>query len=129
MSNVIEFWGSENDERLSYDNMDEAIESILEDSGETTGTLEICGFTRVDPPTVDWFASEILECALENLDCDLGDPEGGTDPTSEMIEASKTFATELLKEYKIWACEVIERKTIDINKWIKENNPEWLKGD
>ena len=35
----------------------------------------------------------------------------------------------ILNDYTIWRCVIVERETIDVAKWVKENRPDWLKID
>ena len=130
MDRKIEFWGKEDDERLTYTEMDDAIESIIDgtdDIEDLPETIEVCGFARIEPSMKNG-AEVALERLLENLDEEYSDPDGSyTDPTDKMIEASKEFVATVLDEYKVWACELVSRETINVQKWIKENRPEWLK--
>ena len=126
----IEFWGKVDDERLTYTEMDDAIESIIDgtdDIEDLPETIEVCGFARIEPSMKNG-AEVALERLLENLDEEYSDPDGSyTDPTDAMIEASEMFVAVVLKEYKCWACEPVKWETVNVQAWIKENRPDWLK--
>ena len=128
MSKEAKFWGQEEDERLTHTEMDDAIESILDSPiSELPETIEVCGFTHIKLTDVDSLAEGVLERFLDRLDEEYSDPDGCyTDPTGKMIEASKEFVATVLDEYKVWACELVSRETVNVKDWIKENRPEWL---
>jgi len=53
MSKEIKFWGSEGDEYLTYTEMDDAIESVLdgiENIKDLPETIEVCGYAHMDLP-------------------------------------------------------------------------------
>lgn len=124
----IVFWDMDGNEYLSHSDKDEAIESILERNNQGDGTLEICGFARRKKPGIDRFASELLDAAIEDLDCnyDLGSPDNASNSTKEQMSAARAFAKAILDDYTPWACEIVTRQTIDVKAWIKENRPDWL---
>ncbi len=126
MSRTIVFWGTGDEEQLTHTDQDDAIEGIL-DMGELSGTLEICGYARMELPGAESLCDHVLEHILEGLDEEHSDPEGSySEPTDNMKEAAKVFVTAVLSEYTSWACEIVERKTIDVAAWVKENRPDWL---
>ena len=128
MSKEAKFWGQEEDERLTYTERDIAIESILDGPiTELPETIEVCGFNHIKLTDADSLAEGVLKRFLERLDEEYSDPDGSyTDPTDKMTEASKEFVATVVDEYKVWACELVSSETINVQKWIKENRPEWL---
>lgn len=124
----IEFWDQESVDALSFTDKDDAIEYILDGTNRMTGTLEICGYAQVEALKAEIFAESILKVVLENLDCnyELGNPNEATNPTKNMKEAALIFAENILEEYAPMACEIIKKETIDVNKWIRKNRPDWL---
>ena len=128
MSRTIVFWDSEDEERLTHTDQDDAIECILDMSmpGELSGTLEICGYAHLELPRAESLCDHVLEHILEGLDEEHGDPEGSySEPTDNMKKAAKVFVTAVLSEYMGWACEIVERKNIDVAAWVKEHRPDW----
>ena len=122
----IVFWGDKEDEHLIHTDMDDAIESILDDIKDLPETVEVCGFARRELISKGT-SNHVLEHLLEHLDQEYADPDGSySDPTKGMIEASDTFVAAVLKEYKVWACDLIKRETVNVQSWIKENRPDWL---
>ena len=124
---TIEYWDSEDEERLTHTDREEAIESILDDIGKLPEKIEICGFARMKLPEAESLATDVLERLLEGLDEDYGDPEGDyTNGTAEMKEAAVKFIATVLDEYVSWACEIVKRETVDVAAWVKKNRPDWL---
>jgi len=122
----VEFWDAGDEGILSHTDMDEAISYILADTNELPEKLEICGYARIIPNKEKW-ASDILYHLLESLDGKYGNPDGGyTEPTEEMKEAATKFVNGIFGDYFVWACEIVERKTINVMEWVKENQPEWI---
>lgn len=133
-----DFWTCDEDaERLTYEDMDEAIEYFLDDllSPKMTAqevvdvlpkTIEVYGYVR-DTIKPESYKGHVLEWFLETLDEEYGDPDGDlNDPTPGMQEAERVFIEAVLKEYVAWPCKKICTKTINTLKWVKENNPDWL---
>ena len=125
----IDFWGLEDDENLTHTEMDDAIESALDsidDIKDLPETIEVCGYARAVPnPKKE--VENVISRLLEGLDEEYGNPDGGyTDPTDSMIKASEAFVSAVIEKYKVWACDLIKRETINVQEWIKENRPDWL---
>jgi len=123
----IVFWDLDGVENLSHRNQNDAIESILECGDQCDGTLEICGFARMKTPDPEKWAHELLDHAIEDLDCnyDLGSMDDTSDSTPEMMSAARAFAKAILKDYTPWRCEIVKQETIDVAAWIIKNRPDW----
>jgi len=126
----IDFWGLEDDENLTHTEMDDAIESILDGTGDIKDlpeTIEVCGFVYLDLPSVESLASRVLGDFIEGLDENYSNPDAGyTKETGTMKEAAVAFVTTVLEKYKVWACDLVKRETINVREWIKENRSDWL---
>lgn len=124
MSYDIEFWSATDDEILSHETVDEAVESFLEDCDQFPETIEIRGYARMQPsPDV----LRPLEDLLEYLDEEYGDPDGPpTEATAKMKEAERAFINVVLQDYSSWACEQVTTEIILVNEWIGNKRPEWL---
>jgi hypothetical protein len=124
----VEFWGDEMDEVLSYEDMDEYIESVLDDFMEPSHcpeTLIVWGYAHKEMTTKDM--PSVLDNLLEGLDEDFGNPDGGySEVTEAMKEAEKVFLEVVRKEYTPWICEPVCKEEINVTDWIKENRPDWL---
>lgn len=128
MSRDIVFWDSEDEERLTYSEQDDAIECLLDGTDPLPEKLEICGYARMELPKAESLVSHVLDHLMETLDKEYADPEGSyTDATDGMKEAAKVFVAAVLDEYTNWACELVKRETIDVMEWVKANRPDWLK--
>ncbi|MBE3087724.1 MAG: hypothetical protein IMZ71_01200, partial [Chloroflexi bacterium] len=125
----IEFWGGPDEERLTHTEMDCAIEDILDGMAmdvknikDLPETIEVCGFarTKLSSKSGEFWAEFVLEKLLEGLDEEYGDPDGSySDPTDGMIKASEAFVAAVIDKYEVWACEAVERETVNVQEWIK----------
>jgi len=90
-------------------------------------TLTLCGYRRVE---VNTRRLHVLERALEDLDEEYGDPDGGpTSPTPAMLAAEVEFLRVLRAEYEPWACEEVGQPVeIDVMDWVRREHPDWLEG-
>ncbi len=123
MAREIVYWDVEYEEHLSHTDEYDAIVSHLEgfDLDSFPDKIELCGFSRMEPKP-ESFVDHVLEHLVEALDENYCDPDGGsTDPTVKMKAAAKVFVAAVLDEYTPWACEIVKRKTINVNEWVKEN--------
>ena len=129
-NDLADFWGEPGDDQLHHTTIDDAVEAILDDSGEAAGTLVVHGYRRreVDETMRARLADRAIEALLERLDLyeDLGDPEDGTKHTAGMKAAARTFVDAVAAEYDVWACEAVLAVEVDIAEWVKENAPHWL---
>lgn len=118
-------WGAPDEERLTHDDMDEAIEAILDAwDGPLTGTVTVCGFARM-PFRLDF--DRILDDILERLDEELSNPDGEpTEPTPKMRAAAEALVDAIKADYVVWACEEVERHEIDVQAWVREHRPDWI---
>jgi hypothetical protein len=115
-----ELWGSPEAERISGTTMDEAIDEILDGFEEDPETIEVCGYAHMEPDIEKTWEGDVLERILLDLDENYGDPDGDlSDPTEAMEEAEKAFLAVVAKEYKVWMCEEVCRKTINVAEWRK----------
>ena len=122
----IIYWDHEDQEHLTHEDMDDAIESILDDEAPCPlpRTMKICGYARMaisgEPGT--------LEDVLEVLDMEYGDPDGErSDPTPKMKLAEEMFLEVVRSEYEPWMCEIVETREIDVAEWVLEHRPDWFK--
>lgn len=121
----VNYWSTrEDDDCLSDDNLDDAIHDYrnqfkLDD--ELPAEVVVYKFAVAKPKL-----SGVLAQALEWLDEEYGNPEGdATEPTATMKEAEKVFIAAVLKEYKSWRCDVVDRVTVDLKQWCEENGEKW----
>lgn len=134
---TIVFWSCYGDaENLTDTDPDDAIRDYL-DGFLSPGcdvlemlpeTVELYGYARMKTDGIELDADSILERVLENLDDEYGDPDDRTTPTPAMKKAAKAFVAVIRDEYKVWSCEVVNRQVIQVEDWVRENEPEWLEG-
>ncbi len=122
MSNEREpkFWSCTDPEMLTHTEIEEAIDEFLEDQdegAELPHILEVKGYaTQI--PNAETIAERVLENLLENyLDDEYGDPDEYTKATDIMKYHAKIFVENILKEYKVWMCEQVCKKTINLKTY------------
>ena len=95
-----ELYGTEDSDNV-HDSIDDAIDHLEEDQFPA----HVLIFRRMKPNPKS-LATHVLNVAIEDLDEDLSDPEGGGTPkTPAMIALAEKFAAELCAMYVPWACE------------------------
>ena len=112
-----ELYGLKDQETLDAD-PDEVVQDVLENAcakaGESfdaiadriTWPLRVFVYRRRQVGDADRLAQRVLECMLEELDCEYADPGGdATVPTSAMRSASLALANAVVADYVSWACE------------------------
>ena len=121
----IEYWDARGDERLIWDDIDDAIESLVDDWDEEPKqgqTIQVDGYARqqLKPTALDNL--DFVENALEYLDDTYNHGEDGTDITNAMREAEKVFKDAILREYAPSNCDKIKTITATYNgeKWEYE---------
>ena len=138
---VIWHYRNDEEELPSCDDPDEALVNAIDDQAglvyvDDSGTqrleephllddeITLYGYARME---VKVDGERILESVLENLDEDHAAPGGdGTSPTPAMIEAAHAFAIAIEDGYESWACEVVEKRVVNVREWCAANAPEWL---
>jgi hypothetical protein len=125
MSEIREpkYWGEEDDERLTHQTKDEAIEAILDAVDELPEAITIVGFA---PMVVDWQFITPLADLIERLDDDGYGGEDGSEITKAMEEAEAAFMAVVKSEYVSYSCEEVTREEVNVGEWIKAHRPDWL---
>ena len=124
---AVPLWGCEDCERLTIEDIDEAIEFELEDCDPLPNTVEIWGY---QPRTATLDAKRLVYGVLEDLDAEYGGPDTRSDPTPAILEAAEAFAAAVLADYEVWSCEpvcVVEVR--DVRGWVAKHRPDWLEGE
>jgi len=130
----IEYWSVGEQERLSHETIDEAVEWFLDGVGGgmeglrpfMVSTVDVIGYARMEPG-VDFLESCLLEHALEALDEEHGDPDGGSDEATEAMKAAeKVFIQAILAEYTPWTCEQVCTTEVNVGEWVRKHQPGWL---
>lgn len=136
---------SDQDERLSHEDIDECIEAHLEDRPGTIEEAVSAGVTvyawRRDEIDVEAEATSQLEDLVENLSEAIldayGDPEGssrdvfGDEPEEAFKAAVRPALVALLATVEPWRCHVAGERTFtadELRAWVVEHNPQWLEG-
>ena len=116
----VRFWGGEEQERLSCEDLDEAIGEILEECDPAPDEVVVVGFARLVVTPADLpRPSSVVEYVLDDLDSEYGDPNGGGQyPTEPMLSAARTLLAVIAGEYRPWACEEVIRVRVDVPGWV-----------
>jgi hypothetical protein len=126
------FTCSDCEDHLIYTEPDEAIENFLEglfepDSHGIEGlpkTITLYGF---EPMKVIPSRCNPLECLLDDLDEEYGNPDGDRPAaSSKMKDAEKAFIEAVVAEYRPWAHERTWECEVDVEAWVWDNMPEWI---
>ncbi len=119
----VTYWDREDQENLTHEDFDEAVESILDGMClPLPAKLQMCGYARLEIGDLN-----ILEELLDNLDVEYSDREGDpTEPTKAMVEAAESLESIIERDYHVWACEIVERREVDVAEWVRANRPDWL---
>ena len=120
------FWDCGDPEILTHTEMDEAIESLLSDGGDTPESLEVYGYDPKELPTVGWIKDRILSHILEVFDEDYDDPEDRIEATRAMKDAALLFAATFRREYSVFQCERVRTETINVREWMEKHRPDYL---
>ena len=120
------FWDCGDPEILTYTEMNEAIEALLSDGGDTPKSLEVYGYDPKELPTVGWIKDRILSHMLEAFDEDYEDPENPQYATQAMEDAALLFAGTFRREYSVYSCEKVRTETINVREWMEKHRPDYL---
>jgi hypothetical protein len=118
MPSEEQMYGLADDEQLESE-AEDVVERVLADACETPGEPFEATAARVTWPikvyvfkrmkvgeSAESIGNNALERVLDNLDEELGDPDGDPfEPTSAMKEAALAFGKAILADYKPWAGE------------------------
>ena len=126
MTRVPKFWDCRDSEILTHTDPDEAIYDYLSDGGDTPDELVVKGYAPRELPDANGISDWGLDHLLEDLDEDYGRPDDYTNANDAMKEAWITFVRVVLSEYEVWQCEVVTSYSVNVEQWIKDNQPEWI---
>ena len=114
----IEFWTTDPEcEHLTATTIEEAIEEAadVEWPQPLPETVEVYGYAYMELPQPDHIAEDVLERLLGDLDGEYASPEmDTTEATPEMKAAALAFVRAVLEQYKPWACEQVEVRTVRV---------------
>jgi hypothetical protein len=140
------FWTcDDNAENLCHTDVDEAVDEFLDNFFELREpaaagmdrmpeTITVYGFSRMKLGANEPDADLIVERILEDLDEEMGDPDGGFQPfdaegEAAVKEKALALVAEIRARYRAWACEQTTTVEVNVKAWIAENHPEWLEGE
>lgn len=126
----VVFWDAKDSEILYFTTLDDAVEAALDDMDpcDRPDELVVRGMARMQASFGATKAEDLCVELIEDLDTELGNPDGDTPrPTEKMIAAAEALLKTILNEYEPWACEEVCSETINVKEWIQKNRPDWIK--
>lgn len=129
---ACDVWAEAGAERSRHLDIASAIEEIVDGLGALPDSDDECivveGWTRRSAE--GFLDGSIIERALESLDDEFGDPDGGySEPTPAMREAEAAFIRAVLAEYPVWSCYTAVLVRVPVLPWVRDNCPGWLEAD
>jgi len=130
----IVYWDCDDDaETLNCETIDEAIEEhfggLPPPKDDLNVLLKVHGWARtiVTPASFPAPLDLMMECLFENDEsCLFGECDDIEEKiTPAMKEAEKVFLEVVAREFRSWACEVVETRAVNVRKWIAAHKPEW----
>lgn len=137
---------SDQDERLSHEDLDECLEAHLDDRprrslGEAVAdgvTVYAWRRAAIDvtaeaKSSLDTFVADLAESIAD----EYGDPDGGwmgglaTKDADEFKAVAMPALVALLATVDPWRCHVVGQQTFTADEllaWVREHNPQWLEG-
>jgi hypothetical protein len=122
----IEFWSHEDFEYTGKEDLDEAIEAILDEVKTDPEEIEVCGYARIKPDLSVINTEDILGRVLDYLDANYGDGDD-TSPSTEMIALTEKYVKNIASEYVSYICDVVETRTINVAQWRAEQLKESMR--
>jgi hypothetical protein len=123
------FYGIDDPEHLSHEDIHECIEDYLDGGApKLEHEFEVQAY-RTMTVNKSWFRP--LEDLIERLDDEYGSPDEATTFPEEirelLKEAERKFVDLVVEHYPVWACEKIG-EPIKVNglEWAKQWRPEWI---
>ncbi len=97
-------------------------------------TVSLFGYARAVLPPNELDPDSVLDEIMERIEEDeYGDPDGAKwdeRMTAEAVAAVKVkaqeFCSTIRANYVPWFCEQVTKEEIDVEKWVRENEPGWL---
>jgi hypothetical protein len=116
-------WGGYEEEDLTHETADEAIEAIIDDwDPPYYKTIAVWEYKRKELPPVDKISEEILDILRDRLDEDYGSLEEETTIPNEVRIAAERFAQVVRQEWPVWRMDRTENKVVvNVGEWLKEH--------
>lgn len=128
-----ELWSCRiDDEQLTRQSMDEAIEDSLDDIGVRfwPATVKVYGFApaKISDVSIERAALFAANEVIAQLAETYGDPDGDYDiePSAEAKAAAIALAKIVAEEFPVWLHRRVETREVNTLEWILEHAPIWL---
>lgn len=117
--NAADFYSCDKDgEELTAKSPEDAIDLYLGDLFDEMrpAELEVYAFRRnaVQEHDRAHYARSVVECFLESVDEDYGNPDEATEPDHGMLEAGKAFVDAALQFYVPWRCSCVGSRRMPV---------------
>lgn len=124
--NEAEFWSCNSEEEmLTHEDMDEAIEECLDSMDKPwPETIEAHGFARsvVDKKS---FIKSVLEYAYDHIN-EQYDVEDGHEINNEIEKAAEEFVNAYCRNYVTSVCHQVKTEKVHVKAWVASNRPDWI---
>lgn len=117
-------WGEDAAETLYREDIDDAIEDLLDAPDILPESIEVWGYR---PVRAELSAARVVDRVLDDLDADYGGPGTTSSPTPAITAAAEALVAAVLADYQVQMCEPVCVVTVcDVRGWVLEHCPEWL---
>ena len=113
--NRIYYSTSLENERMTAESPEEAVEEMLEDAhsdGIWPDAVQTYAYVPMEAHGWPLHASDLLEHIIEEIDEEYGDPDEAPEPTPVLVEAAREFCAVLRAEYRVWWCVRAPKKDV-----------------
>jgi hypothetical protein len=116
-------WGGYEDEDLTHETADEAIEAIIDDFDPADDkTISVWEYKRRELPSVDYLRDGLIDWLRDDLDSEYGNPEEENEVPNEVYIAAERFAQVVRREWPVWTMERTENTvSVNVGEWKKEH--------
>jgi len=116
-------WGGYEDEDLTHETADEAIEAIIDDwDPPDDKTIVVWEYRRKELPTVDYIRDGLIDWLRDDLDSEYSNPEEEAEVPNEVYIAAERFAQVVRREWPVWTTERTENKIeANVGEWKRKN--------
>lgn len=110
----VDFWDCHDSAEVLRDrDIDEAVESYLDDCDGLPDSLHVTGYRRAALGPHDPDADSILEYIYEQLDDEYNGGDEPSEPTKAVLTAAEALVTAIRREYTPWNCEDVVCVTLN----------------
>jgi hypothetical protein len=116
-------WGGYEEENLTHETADEAIEAIIDDwDPPDDKTIVVWEYRRKELPSVDYIRDGLIDWLRDDFDSEYGNPDEENEVPNEVYIAAERFAQVVRREWQVWTMERTENKIeANVGEWKRKN--------